>query len=63
MDLTKAEMRLVITALHKFKEGWDGVNEEFVEDTKILIYKFENYLNRGENNGNYSCSSQSNCIL
>tara|TARA_R100000995_G_scaffold22039_1_gene9354 strand:- start:6859 stop:7017 length:159 start_codon:yes stop_codon:yes gene_type:complete len=52
MDLTKAEMRLVITALNKFKEGWDGVNEEFVEDTKILIYKFENYLNRGENNGN-----------
>ena len=50
MELTKEEMRLVITALNKFKEGWDGVNEEFVEDTKILIYKFENYLNRGETN-------------
>ena len=50
MDLTKKEMRLVITALNKLKEGWDGVNEEFVEDTKILIYKFENYLNRGEPN-------------
>ena len=34
MDLTKKEMRLVITALNKLKEGWDGVNEEFVEDTK-----------------------------
>ena len=52
MDLTKAEMRLVITALHKFKEGWDGVNEEIAEDTKILIYKFENYLNRPVTNGN-----------
>ena len=50
MELTKEEMRLVITALNKYKEGWDGVNEEFVEDTKILIYKFENYLNRGEPN-------------
>ncbi len=50
MDLTKKEMRLVITALNKLKEGWDGVNEEFTEDTKILIYKFENYLNRGEPN-------------
>jgi len=50
MDLTKKEMRLVITALNKLKEGWDGVNEEFAEDTKILIYKFENYLNRGETN-------------
>ena len=52
MDLTKAEMKLVITALNKLKEGWDGVNEEVVEDTKILIYKFENYLNRPVNNGN-----------
>ena len=52
MDLTKEEMRLVITALNKLKEGWDGVNEEFVEDTKILIYKFENYLNRPITNGN-----------
>ena len=52
MDLTKEEMRLVITALNKYKEGWDGVNEEFAEDTKILIYKFENYLNRPVNNGN-----------
>ena len=50
MELTKEEMRLEITALNKFKEGWDGINEEFVEDTKILIYKFENYLNRGETN-------------
>ena len=52
MDLTKKEMRLVITALNKYKEGWDGVNEEFVENAKILIYKFENYLNRPVNNGN-----------
>ena len=50
MEITKKEMRLVITALNKLKEGWDGVNEEFAEDTKILIYKFENYLNRGEPN-------------
>ena len=52
MDLTKAEMRLVITALTTFKEDWDGINEEYVENTKILIYKFENYLNRPINNGN-----------
>ncbi len=52
MELTKEEMRLVITALNKLKEGWDGVNEEFVEDTKVLIYKFENYLNRPVTNGN-----------
>ena len=52
MDLTKKEMKLVITALNNLKENWDGVNEEFVEDTKILIYKFENYLNRPVNNGN-----------
>ena len=50
MELTKEQMRLVITALNKLKEGWEGVNEEFVEDTKTLIYKFENYLNRGETN-------------
>ena len=50
MELTKEEMRLVITALNKLKKGWEGVNEEFVEDTKILIYKFENYLNRRETN-------------
>ena len=52
MEITKKEMRLVITALNKYKEGWDGVNEEFAEDTKKLIYKFENYLNRPVNNGN-----------
>ena len=50
MDLTKKEMRLVITALNKFKEEWDCVNVELAEDTKILIYKFEKYLNRGEPN-------------
>ena len=37
MELTKEEMRLVITALNKLKEGWDGVNEDFAEDTNILI--------------------------
>jgi len=52
MDLTKAEMRLVITALNRLKKEWDCVNVEFAEDTKILIYKFENYLNRPVNNGN-----------
>ena len=52
MDLTKEEMKLVITTLYKFKEEWDCVNVEFAEDAKILIYKFENYLNRPVNNGN-----------
>ena len=52
MDLTKKEMRLVITALNKFKEEWDCINVELAEDTKILIYKFENYLNRPVTNGN-----------
>ena len=48
MDLTKKEMRLVITALNKLKEGWDGVNEEFVKDLNLLIAKFETYLKGGE---------------
>ena len=52
MDLTEKEMRLVITALDRFKKEWDCVNVELAEDTKILIYKFENYLNRPVNNGN-----------
>ena len=52
MELTKKEMILSITALTKLKESWEGINEEFVEDLKILIYKFDNYLNRPVNNGN-----------
>ena len=44
-------MRLVITALSKFKEESDCVNVALAQDTKILIYKFENYLKGGENNG------------
>ena len=48
MDLTKKEMRLVITALNKFKEESDCVNVALAQDIKVLIYKFENYLNGGE---------------
>ncbi len=50
MELTKKEMRLSITALNKLKEGWDGVNEEFVKDLDLLIIKFETYLKGGETN-------------
>ena len=28
MELTKKQMRLVITSLESFKQSWDGVNEE-----------------------------------
>ena len=48
MELTKKQMRLVITSLESFKQSWDGVNEEYVEDSKILIDKFETYLNGGK---------------
>ena len=48
MELTKEEMKLVITSLESFKQSWDGVNEEYVEDSKILIDKFETYLNGGK---------------
>ena len=51
MELTKKEMKLSIIALNKLKEGWDGVNEEFVKDLDLLITKFKTYLNGGENNG------------
>ena len=51
MDLTKKEMILVITALTKLKDDWEGINEEFVKNLKMLIHKFDTYLNRGENNG------------
>ena len=50
MELTKKEMKLSITALNKLKEGWDGVNEEFVKDLDLLIIKFETYLKGGETN-------------
>ena len=49
MELTKEQMRLVITGLNKLREGWEGVNEKFVEDTKILIYKFETYYKENFN--------------
>jgi hypothetical protein len=49
MELIKEEIRLVITALTKFKEESDCVNIALAQDTKVLIYKFENYLNQGEN--------------
>ena len=49
MELIKEEIRLVITALSKFKEESDCVNVALAQDTKVLIYKFENYLNQGEN--------------
>ena len=49
MELTKEEMRLSITALNEFREGWDGINEKFVKDLDLLIAKFETYLNGGEN--------------
>jgi hypothetical protein len=49
MELIKEEIRLVITALTKFKEESDCVNVALAQDTKVLIYKFENYLNQGEN--------------
>ena len=48
MELTKKQMKLVITSLKSFKEDWEGVNEEFVKDSKILINKFETYLNGGK---------------
>ena len=48
MELSKEEMKLVITSLESFKQSWDGVNEEYVEDSKILIDKFETYLNGGK---------------
>ena len=48
MELTKEEMKLVITSLKSFKQNWDGVNKEYVEDSKILINKFETYLNGGK---------------
>ena len=50
MELTKEQMRLSITALNKLREGWDGVNEEFVKDLDLLIIKFETYLKGGETN-------------
>ena len=52
MELIKEEMRLVITALNKLKEESDCVNVALAQDIKVLIYKFENYLNRPVNNGN-----------
>ena len=48
MELTKKQMKLVITSLKSFKENWDGINEEFVKESKILINEFETYLNGGE---------------
>ena len=56
MELTKEEMRLSITALNKLREGWDGVNEEFVKDLDLLITKFETYLKGGESLINHSLS-------
>ena len=50
MELSKEEMRLSIIALNKLREGWEGVNEEFVKDLDLLIAKFETYLNGGEKN-------------
>ena len=41
MELSKEEMRLSIIALNKLREGWEGVNEEFVKDLDLLIAKFE----------------------
>jgi|TARA_E500000318_G_C3521568_1_gene196617 hypothetical protein len=48
MELTKKEMILVITALTKLKDGWEGINEEFVKNLKMLIHKFDTYLDDGE---------------
>ena len=48
MELTKKQMKLVITSLKSFKENWDGINEEFVKESKILINEFETYLNGGQ---------------
>ena len=48
MELTKEQMKLIISSLKSFKENWDGVNKDFVKDSKFLINKFETYLNGGE---------------